>query len=227
MPQQEEGIKPANALPYELYADGKLSADKKSFEIKFKAGNNVFGKQAAGSPFNVYAPGKYIGFHYPRKMEAVRTWSYALTPGDSLTDAWPVNEFDKNNYHLRVYGPNGFYREFKGNANDPLFDVGFAYQAINKKLNGKIILTFSLGITGKPLTVDIIDNSYKTGARQMNVQRESFIAQTVILDLAKSYGWYDFSIKVNGYNNFEKRYAGRVETGRDSFSDPLMGRTIV
>jgi phospholipase C len=227
MPQQEKGIKPANALPYELYADGKLSADKKSFEIKFKSGNNVFGKQAAGSPFNVYAPGKYANFHNPQKMEAVRTWSYALIPGDSLTDVWPINEFENDNYNLRVYGPNGFYREFKGNANDPLFDVGFVYQAINKKLNGKIILTFSLGMNGKPLTVDIIDNSYKTGARQMNIQRESFIAQTVILDLAKSHGWYDFSIKVNGYTNFEKRYAGRVETGRDSFSDPLMGRTIV
>jgi phospholipase C len=41
MPQQEKGIKPSCALPYQLYADGKLSADKKSFEIKFNASNAV------------------------------------------------------------------------------------------------------------------------------------------------------------------------------------------
>ncbi len=57
MSQQETGTKPANPLPYQLYANGILSKDKKSFEIKMEAKNNVFGKQSAGSPFNVYAPG--------------------------------------------------------------------------------------------------------------------------------------------------------------------------
>jgi hypothetical protein len=31
---------------------------------------------------------------------------------------------------------------------------------------------------------------------------------------------------VKGHQHFEKRYAGRIETGRDSISDPHMGRAI-
>ncbi|MEZ4903534.1 MAG: hypothetical protein R2822_18105 [Spirosomataceae bacterium] len=46
----------------------------------------------------------------------------------------------------------------------------------------------------------------------------------VILDLTTSFGWYDFSVKVAGFEAFEQRFAGRVETGKASFSDPLMGR---
>jgi phospholipase C len=129
MPQQEKGIKPSSALPYQLYADGKLSADKKSFQIKFNASKQLFGDKALGSPFNVYAPGNYASFNNPEKMEPLRTWAYALTAGDSLADAWPLHEFENGEYHLRVYGPNGFYREYKGNAADPLIDVACDYQA--------------------------------------------------------------------------------------------------
>jgi phospholipase C len=49
--------------------------------------------------------------------------------------------------------------------------------------------------------------------------------QTVVtLPLAKSQGWYDFSVRVKGHDGFEKRFAGRIETGRDSISDPYMGQ---
>lgn len=49
-------------------------------------------------------------------------------------------------------------------------------------------------------------------------------AVTIILDLKKSFGWYDFSIKVKGNKSFIKRYAGHVETGEPSYSDPFMGQ---
>jgi phospholipase C len=226
MPKQEKGIKPACALPYELYADGMLSEDKKNFEIKFKAGNSVFGSKAVGAPFNVYAPGNYASFHDPQRMEAVRTWSYAAKAGDTLTDSWPLNEFENNNYYLRTYGPNGFYRAFKGNANDPGIGVQLTYQTNGKKLTGNVVLTFWLVGTTVPVTVDVVDNAYKTGTKQLTIQQESFAPQTIKLDLGEQHGWYDFSIKVKGYGDFEKRYAGRVETGNPSYTDPVMGGVI-
>jgi phospholipase C len=226
LPQQEKGIRPACALPYELYADGQLSSDKKQFEVIFKAGNNVFGKQAAGVPYNVYAPDNYASVADSTKMEAVRTWNYALTAGDTLKDEWPLTHFENNNYHLRVYGPNGFYREFNGNVKDPGINVDFAYQTVGKKLNGNVTLTFWLTGGKTPLTVEVTDNAYKAATKQMIVQEESFAPQTITLNLAKSHGWYDFTIKVKGYASFQKRYAGRVETGSSSYSDPLMGRVI-
>ena len=226
LPKQEPGIKPASALPYELYADGSLNEDKTAFEIKFKAGNTVFGNKAVGAPFNVYAPHNYASLNDPQKMETARNWSYAAKAGDTLTDAWPLKEFENNNYYLRTYGPNGFYRALKGNVNDPGIGIQFAYQTDGKKLTGNVVLTFWL-IGGKtPLTVEVTDNSYKTGTKQLAIQQESFAPQTIKLDLGKSHGWYDLSIKVKGFESFEKRYAGRVETGQSSFTDPLMGRVI-
>jgi len=47
-----------------------------------------------------------------------------------------------------------------------------------------------------------------------------------VLNLGKSSGWYDFTVKVSGADNFEKRFAGRVETGKESITDPYMGRVV-
>jgi phospholipase C len=41
-----------------------------------------------------------------------------------------------------------------------------------------------------------------------------------------SHGWYDFSVSVTGADTYLRRYAGRVETGEDSVSDPYMGRAV-
>jgi phospholipase C len=226
MPQQEKGIKPSCALPYQLYVDGKLSADKRSFALQFSAANELFGESASGSPFNVYAPGKYLQeTDKDHEMDNVRTWNYTVLAGDTLADVWPLNEFENGNYHLRVYGPNGFYREFKGNSTDPDIDISFEYHrsiAQGKMLTGNVELKFH-NLTGNLHNIVITDHAYKTNnhKRSLNVGEKS----VEILNLVNSHGWYDFSVKINGDHMFEKRYAGRVETGKPSFSDPQMGNT--
>lgn len=117
MPRQEKGTRSSCPLPYQLYAEGKINADKKTFDIKFVAKNEVFGAKAAGSPFTVYAA---IG-------NDLSIRNYALAAGDEIQDKWPLHEFENNNYDLRVNGPNGFFREFKGNANDPAVEIVFEY----------------------------------------------------------------------------------------------------
>jgi phospholipase C len=228
MPQQEKGIRPSCALPYEIYADGKLSADKKAFEVKFAAGNKVWGDKAVGVPFNVYAPGKYLQQTDGAQpvFGEVRTWAYGLIAGDSLGDTWPLNEFADSLYHLRVYGPNGFYREFKGNAQDPDVNIHFDYQRslTSNKLTGNVLLKFN-NTTKSGQTIEIIDHAYKTNNHKKMVAASG--EAQLVLNLEKSYGWYDFSVKVTGHNSFEKRYAGRVETGKPSYSDPFMGRVVV
>jgi phospholipase C len=219
MPAQEKGIRAASALPYELYAGGKLAADKQSFEISFEAGNKVFGKQAAGGPFNVYLPGKYLPGN-----EQVRTWSYAVKAGDRLKDTWPLSAFENAQYHLRVYGPNGFYREFTGDAHDPELEIQCAYQRSltnSKKLTGSVELKL-INHGAQPVNVTINDLGYHKGSLQKNVAART--TATLVIDLSKSHGWYDFEAKVAGGRLFGQRYAGRVETGKESFSDPVMGR---
>ncbi len=225
MPKQEKGIKPSSAIPYELYVDGKLSADKKLFEIKFTAGDAVFGKSAAGAPFNVYAPGKYLQEKDKEKvMDDVRTWAYGVRAGDTLSDAWPLAEFENSNYHLRSYGPNGFFREFKGNVSDPNITVVCKYQnslSNQNKLTGNIHLLLN-NLSSKNYTVEIVDNGYKTNTMQ-HVLKAKTKGASIIIDLSKSHSWYDFTLKVKGISGFERRYAGRVETRKPGYSDPQMG----
>ncbi|WP_160713987.1 phosphocholine-specific phospholipase C [Chitinophaga solisilvae] len=221
MPRQEKGTRVSNALPYQLYASGKLSADRKAFEISFSAASEVFGKKAAGSPFNVYAPGKYLQAE-TRQMEPVRTWAYAVTAGDTLRDTWPLHAFENEHYHLRTYGPNGFYREFRGSIQDPQASIVCEYHHAagnTKKLSGNVLLRI-INSSAKAITVIIEDKAYGKPPVKKTIAAKTEGA--VIMDLASSHNWYDFSVKVNDYADFEQRYAGRVETGKEGISDPAM-----
>lgn len=81
------------------------------------AGNEIFGNNSAGSPFTVYAIGNYTakgGNTNSKYAEPRRVWQFAVKAGDSVMYEWPLQDFENENYHLRLYGPNGFFREFAG-----------------------------------------------------------------------------------------------------------------
>jgi phospholipase C len=46
-----------------------------------------------------------------------------------------------------------------------------------------------------------------------------------VLPLGHSHGWYDFTVKIDE-SGAEARFAGRVETGRPSISDPVMAGAV-
>jgi phospholipase C len=223
MPKQEAGLKPSCPIPYQIYAEGKLSADKKAFEVKFTASDKVFGKSTTGAPFNVYAPGKYLQEKGGQMvMDNVRTWAFGASAGDTISNAWPLNEFENSDYHLRVYGPNGFFREFKGNASDPDVEITCDYQpGTTEKLSGNVELILdNFGSTDHQ--IEITDHTDPSKSSKQ-VIKGSTNGSNIIVDLSGNYNWYDFSVKISGIDTFEKRYAGHVETGKPSFSDPQMG----
>jgi phospholipase C len=219
---QEKGTRTACALPYELYTDGGLSPDGKSFEIKLAAGNEIFGKNAAGSPFTVYAPVKFTDGD---KTEVSRNWSFAVTAGDSLAYNWPLNAFENNNYHLRVHGPNGFYREFSGNSNNPKLKINCNYEKnrLTGKLTGNVLIQV-INNDVKSHHLQISDNAYKGNNTSKVIAAKS--QTTVVLDLSKNYHWYDFSVQVKGSDTFKERFAGHVETGAATKTDPVMGGVV-
>jgi phospholipase C len=229
MPKQEKGIKPSNGLTYELYANGALNAEKNAFEIQFESGGKAFGKAALGSAFNVYAPGKYLraGNGSPEFKE-VRTWAFAVKSSTKVEAAWPLKEFENDIYHLRLYGPNGFFREFKGSSDDPNVYIGCEYEMTGgKKLTGNIELVLR-NQSKIPMRIEITDNAYKNAPVKKELDATGNNSGNVIvpINLGKHFGWYDFTVRVTGNMLFEKRYAGRVDTGEQGFSDPYMGRTI-
>jgi phospholipase C len=44
--------------------------------------------------------------------------------------------------------------------------------------------------------------------------------------LSPTRGWYDLLVTVQGDPQFQHRYAGHLENGRDSISDPAMGGLV-
>ena len=211
--RQEPGTRPSCALPYCMHAHGALTADKKGFTVLFVNDDKVFGTATAGAPFNVYAPGNYAVAGRPGHMEPLRTWAYGVKAGDEITDVWPLAEFESGRYHLRVYGPNGFYREFAGDANDPKLSVELYYETAGARPN----VGLRLKNYGAACKVELVDHSY--GERLPSTHMPAADEANIVLPLSKSHGWYDFSMQVGG---FRQRFAGRVETGKDSISDPAM-----
>ena len=135
---------------------------------------------------------------------------------------------------MNLHGPNGFFREFRGSAEDPPVSITVGYEdskTDNKKLTGNIEIKVvnqyhpdnNVANGRKPnYTLEIIDNAYAGGSLQLVAAG----IDTMILNLSKNFGWYDFTVRVKGYQIFEQRYAGHVETGKNSFTDPHMGGVV-
>lgn len=227
MPAQETGTRIACALPYQLYSDASLSNDRKSVIITMQASNEVFGRASAGSPFIIYAREGYLPATPPGNDEAYtggwQIWNFAVSPGDKLDYAWPLEQFENKNYRLRLHGPNGFYRNFSGNAQDPEIIIRFEYQRgrfTKSNLTGNVLL--SLANTDKQQThiIKVQDNAYHSGSVVRSIKPGS--TESLILNLNNSSGWYDFTILVKGFDTFSRHYAGKVETGKVTTSDPAM-----
>jgi phospholipase C len=217
---QEQGIRPSCALPYELYADGALNADGSVFKLRMKAGNDVHGKRSAGAPFNVYLRNLLPeGSAHATEMKIA---TYAVTSGDAIDQEFPVQQFSDGKYVIEVHGANGFYRSFQGDTRDPGLQVSASYEQAKASLTGNLILSLR-NISQHPLTIEVRDNAYGKGIATHIVKAEHEIR--AILDLQKSFGWYDVTIRCRG-SQIENHFAGRVETGRSSMSDPLMGAAL-
>ncbi len=225
-PRQEPGVRPSCALPYELSVDGGLGDDRKSVRVRFRAGTARFGSRSAGAPFHVYSPAQVrpVG-REASGFEAGRTWAYAVAAGDEIEDAWALADFEDGAYALRIHGPNGFFRDFRGSGEDPLVSVSLRPAAAAGSGAGDADLSLANADPQKAVTVLIEDLSYGGGRRPVTLgpSGQADGRASLRLPLARSLGWYDLSVTVAGHERFAQRFAGRIEDGREGFSDPLMG----
>jgi phospholipase C len=195
---QEPGTRPSCPLPYELvvnaeYRNGTLS-------LIMEARTAAFGRSAQGGAFNVYS---YDGAE-------MQCRSYAVRAGDVVRDDFAVPP----RYRVRVDGPNGFMRDFLGGtASGPAITVDLR----GRPATGVLAVTVANhGAAASRVTVR--DESYGTPPRSVTVAPGA--RTSVAIDTADSHGWYDFTVHA-GEQAY--RYAGRVETGKWSISDPAMG----
>jgi len=201
-PKQETGLRPSRALPYMLHASAKVNTGAGAVKLLF---SNTGGQAGV---FHVYDQ-LDLGA-VPRR--------YMVQAGKQLEDGWALKN---GQYDLWVLGPNGFHRAFKGDVTekaqlDALPEIRVCMEECAPRIFLKIRHD---GQQGADLTVKA--NAYLDGKTW---QVKSAASETdVVLDMQSVHGWYDFSVTLNSGGSFERRFAGRIETGKDGYSDPFMG----
>lgn len=218
-PAQEPGIKPSNALPYQ-HEVNMFKDDAGHLTLRFSAGKSLFGDKSAAGAFQVYAPGI---FELDKNGEKLRVqmnqWNFCVVPGDKIDYQWPVANFMEEQYLLECYGANGFFRSFKGAKNFSGLNVKVTSEQIGAKTaSGNLLIEL---LSDRAMQLTITDNSYGQPLKTVTLKKGKY--KQLVIPTQESGFWYDFTIGITNEPLFAQHYAGRVETGKQSISDPLMG----
>jgi phospholipase C len=200
VPRQEKGIRPARTLPYRLDVRASVDSVKSAVLLTFL---NTGSKTAV--------------FHVRSGNSAHPVRSYTVEPGKTLSGVWNA----VSSYQLSVYGPNGFARYFNGSVgpNAAVVDVHSSYE---DQGSTSILLRITNPADSEP-SVSIRDAYAGNVTKQVVSRRQPFVTKLLLDQL---YGWYDLIVTVEGDPNFKYRLAGHVETGRESYSDPVLGGLV-
>lgn len=134
---------------------------------------------------------------------------YTLGAGGRLADAWPAGGYD-----LWLLGPNGFHRGFAGDPADGL------ELTVAPAVDGRSVTARLTNAGPKARTVTIAPVEGLPGKAWRTTLKAG---ETRTRDWKTDRGWYDLSARCDEAPSWRRRAAGRVETGQDSVSDPLMG----
>ena len=201
-PVQEVGTRLSRALPYILHSSAKVDLAAKTVKLMF---SNT-GTQAA--VFHVYDQ---------LNLEAIPR-RYMVEAGKQLDDVWNTST---GKYDLWVLGPNGFHRGFAGDLTkstqaESLAEVRVCVEECDPKIYLKVRHDAS-----KPAKLMVKANAYLPN-KTWNIETAS-TEKELNWNMSDFGGWYDFTVTIEGDSSFKRRFAGRIETGKDSFSDPYMG----
>ncbi|WP_328996039.1 phospholipase C, phosphocholine-specific [Kribbella sp. NBC_01245] len=197
-PLHEPGVRPARPLPYNLTVSSRVTQER--FWIDFRNDG------MAGAHFFVHATG----------ARTDGPWRYTVEAGKTLTDYW-IAGTPTGAYDLTVTGANGFLRRFAGNrittgkANP---EATLRYAPADNQVwvrfanQGSVACTFTARV-----------NNRAGGPWTYTVQPGGSVED--FFNVGGTYGWYDVTLTTDG--GFVRRFAGHVEKGAQSNSDPVMG----
>ena len=153
--------------------------------------------------------------------------NYAVAAGDRLEDSWRLGDFADGVYHLRVHGPNGFLREFRGSRADPPLEIRLEYAAASKgpfALDGNLEVKAANRDARRAVVLELADRSYQGPSLKRLIAAGQ--TATLAVDTQRSFCWYDVVLASGQFPHFEQRFAGHVETGAWSRTDPAMGQSV-
>jgi phospholipase C len=206
LPVQAWGIRPSRALPYELHVHAKERPKAGTVALSF------VNTGRAGAVFHVYDK-KYLD-RIPRR--------YTVGAGHELGGEWDVRA-DDGAYDLWVLGPNGFHRHFTGDIDPqqrraPEPEIRVEY---DRHRDGLRLTLINRG--DAPASFRLTSNAYHNNWQPLSFRVAPRDHRDHFLPLKHSAHWYDFTVRVVGADSYSRRFAGHMETGRHSLSDPGMG----
>ncbi|MCW8310861.1 phospholipase C, phosphocholine-specific [Sphingobacterium sp. InxBP1] len=206
---QEHGWKNACALPYDLQI--KMRSTAAVFSISATLDKRLDRiKAGAGIPYFVISYVPYDGH------EKGKVWNFAVQDGDQLQYDWQLDKVSGDRVSFALHGPNGFYRSVEAKKVDiPNIDV------YTKIVSGNPVLCVEVQSSG--IDLQVVDSAYGTFESQI---LKSGAHKVIEVDCSESKGWYDVEVTSPADPQLKLRYAGHIETGLSSYTDPLMGGMI-
>jgi phospholipase C len=201
MPAQEAGLRPARPIPYAWMVHHRLDAKAKLHWLE------LVNTGQAGAAFYVHdntAPDDA-----PRR--------YTVAAGDTLSDCWPLHAQDTA-YDLTAYGPNGYLCHARGEAGEvagrrPGMEVRLRYEPEHRQV------VVSLRNTGALTCRAQVANAYARVPPSRHALPPGASAESS-WSVAASHGWYELAITLEDSPLYLRRYAGHLEYGQPSTSDP-------
>ncbi|MCF4164775.1 phospholipase C, phosphocholine-specific [Zavarzinia compransoris] len=197
MPKPAVALRRSRALPYELYVDATEKTD--GIALRFR------NTGTAGAVFHVYD--RLHLDRIPRR--------YMVEAGKRLGATWDLGT-DGGAYDLWVLGPNAYHRHFTGSVAatggaGPEIAVVYdkAHQCLNLRLSND-------GARSCQFKVEA--NAYEALSRTVRVGAGA--SEVLRLSLGDQGNWYDYTVTVAELDGFSRRFAGRMEVGRDGIADP-------
>lgn len=197
-PVQARGVRPSRSLPYAPEVSMVSNPTQATLHMKNLG--------AAAVVLHVYD--RLHLNQIPRR--------YTIGGGASLEDSWDLSA-DAGAYDLWILGPNGFHRHFVGRSADAL-----SVEAEGDPSMARIVLMVR-NLGDGPTRLDVTPSAYGPALPPWRPTIAPGESVRRAWRLERTGGWYDFAVVVAGQAGWARRLAGRIETGRDTISDPALG----
>ncbi|MBL8308447.1 MAG: phospholipase C, phosphocholine-specific [Rubrivivax sp.] len=192
-PVQPPGARPARALPYALQASCSVGARELTL--------NLDNRGRTGAVIHVY----------DRLNLAAAPRRYTAAVGQTLQDRWPLTA--EGRHDLWLLGPNGWHRHFAGRGAAAQADV-----QLETTPEG-LVLRLDNPDRGEA-RFSLAAVTYADPAPRVVVLPPRS-AQRLVLPLPV-HRWYDWRVTRADDPAFVRRFAGHVENGEASITDPAM-----
>lgn len=200
MPIQESGTRPARAVPYTINTTASADLATKKVAITF---------------INTGAQTAVFQVRSASPRQAPR--SYTVSPNRMLRERRGFEPVGDASYELSVYGPNGFYRLYRGGARESTAPNLVSFVAYDISSNGVMLSVKNIAAQSAMVH---IENVYSGDAFTQEIASgDNF---STFVSVANYAGWYDLVVTVESDSAFQQQLAGHLETGKASTTDPAI-----